>query len=366
MPRTSCYGHVLVVGLGIFMLAGQGVASGASPKVTKQEKGGNLLENPGFEQYFDNWEVLFGNIGISQGQNGSLGALFLVDTVSGQNYWAQLAQVEQSIIAGDPVYASGYIKTAFPPVATATAGLMVQFLDANDNVIGQSVNSGTIGGQTDWRYLDLVSSAAPWGTVKARLSIFLWAAQDDQASLTGNMYADNFTLVEEVRPLLTGKILRNKGFENGLHEWTDEFGYPVFLSTDIVHSGTYAAGKQVKSIPGVDYYSHIYQTLTKPLFTSSNPKFSGYIKTDFLPCTPKVGNCSGVAGLSVEFLDENGTVLEERKAEVFGQTDWTQYTVDLIPTPAGTNGYRLNAFIYGPQGSPDVDRNAYYDDMTLK
>ncbi len=343
-----------VLALSLLVVFGSGAATAEA----------NLLENPGFDLgNLESWTELFGNTDIATpGQGGtSWSATMLVQTVTGQDYWSQLIQEEESVNAGDPVYASAYLKTTFAPIATAKAGIMIQFLDVNGNIIGAAINSAQIGGTTDWRYVDLVSTAAPANTDKVRLSVFLWAAQDDQASLTGQMYVDTLDLVKEVRPLKGPKILLNKGFENGLHDWIDLYGFPASLSTDIVRTGTYAAAKQVGVVPGQDYWSQLHQTITAPLFVSANPKFTGYIKTVF------VAGSQASAGLLVEFLDVNGIKIGERaSAGVSGQTDWVSRSVDLKPTPTGTKAYRLSITVWAPAGDPSGDGTAYYDDMALK
>jgi hypothetical protein len=144
-----------------------------------------LIKNPGFEDTLNYWDDLGGaptQLSNTVFRNGQYSAYKYVDTVAERDYWSQIYQEVLNFKPGQPVYARIYVKTTLSPEATAKAGLMLQFMDNSDNVLGDTLTSRAVGGNTNWRMLELTAQAAPAGTTKARLSGYIWAMQGDNIS----------------------------------------------------------------------------------------------------------------------------------------------------------------------------------------
>lgn len=321
----------------------------------------NLLYNPGFEESFNDWEDLWGapsDLSDTVYHTGSFSAVKYVETVYDQAYWSQVYQ-EVEFNPGEPVYASIYIKTTFSPQATARAGLMLQFMDDDDNLLGGTIKGRDIGGQNDWTLVELTAASAPAGTTKARLSGYIWAAKDDDLSLDGEVYFDDAFLIKEYRPIGPQTQLLNPGFENGLVNWQELHGYPATLSTAVVHSGTYAAQKTVETVYERDYWSQSYQDIVcapgKKVTTTL------YVKTEF------ARRAKAKAGFQLELLDSNNRVLKKyTSSKLGGVTNWRNLTIKITKTPSRTAKVRFSAFIYAPMGNKlSVGGTAYFDDATL-
>ncbi len=321
----------------------------------------NLLQNPGYENGLNDWTDLYGapsHVTSTTVHGGALAATKSVATVSGQDYWSQIYQ-EIPVVPGNPVYASAYLKTTFDPTATAKAGLMAQFYNSSGKLVVSTVTTTPdVGGNTNWRLAEL-SATAPANAVKVRLSLFVWAAKDDAKSLPGQLFMDDVFLDKVARAIKPKKALQNRGFENGLHDWLDLFGFPSFVSTAPKHAGTYAAGKRVETVSSQDYWSQIYQEVV--LAPTQTGTASLYVMTDFAAAS------DARAGLIVEFLDGNNQKINDLTSPTIGgQTAWRQLSVSWTSSPPATKKARISGFIFAPRGDvPSVGGRAYYDDATL-
>lgn len=320
----------------------------------------NLLLNPGFEDSLNDWDDLYGlpaDLSETVFHGGATSATKYVDTVDGQAYWSQLYQ-DIDCAAGGPVYASMYIKTTFSPEANARTGVMLQFLDSDDSVIAPTLKSRNTGGMSDWQLLGLSAQAAPVGTVKARLSAYLWAAQDDTLSLQGEAYYDDATLEKIYRPIPLPTALRNPGFENGLIDWTDLFGYPTRLTSAVVRTGTYAAFKKVEEVAERDYWSTTYQDIA--CAARKKVTASVYIKTQFAT------RASGKGGIQIEFMNVNNRVLKKVSKTLGGAYDWRKIATTATVAPTGTVKVRYSLYIYAPMGNTrSLNGTVYFDDAAL-
>ncbi|MBI3324263.1 MAG: hypothetical protein HYZ92_03190 [Candidatus Omnitrophica bacterium] len=321
----------------------------------------NLLRNPGFENGLNDWTDLFGapsNLSTTTFHSGALAAVKSVATVTRQDYWSQLYQ-EIPVAAGNPLYASIFLKTTFDPAATAKGGLIAQFYNASGAQVGSTIKAPDVGGTTNWRLLELSVSAAPTGAVKVRLSAFLWAAKGDTKTRSGQLFIDDAFLDKIVRAVQPKRTLQNPGFENGLRDWLELFGFPSFLSTSPIHSGKYAAGKRVETVSGQDYWSQIYQEVV--LAPTQTGTASLWVMTNFAVTS------GARAGLFIEFLDSSNRTLASLTSPVIGgQTAWRALSVSWASSPPATKKARLSGFIFAPTGDlPSVGGRAYYDDATL-
>ena len=321
----------------------------------------NLVSNPGFESGVSFWKELFGfpsTIETAQKRSGVYSASKYVGNVSGQDYWSQVYQ-EVALTANQPVYAKIYVKTTFSPEATARAGLMLQFLNSSNQVVGSSVTSRMAGGTlTGFRLLEVSVAKAPAGTAKVRMSGIIWALKDDIKSLnTGKAYFDDASLdkIFKAPALQTG--LLNGGFENGVNDWIDPFGVPAVLDKTVKQAGVYSVKKTVTSVTGQDFWTQIYQDIAIAPAKIATGKI--YIKTGFQPIS------SAVAGIQIEYFNAANQVIGTVSKTQGGTTGWAAYTV-AATAPAGTVKLRLSAFIWAPQGDlPSVNGTASFNTATL-
>lgn len=321
----------------------------------------NLIANPGYESGIANWKDLFGfptKIETVQKRSGTFSASKHVGNVTGQDYWTQVYQ-EEPLTVGQPVYARIFVKTTFSPEATARAGVMVQYLNASNQVIGTTLTSKQVGGTLPgFRLLDVSATAAPAGTTKVRLSGFLWALRDDVLSLnTGKAYFDDAFLDKIVRATTPQTVLLNGGFENGLVDWIDPFGAPALLDKTVKHAGLYSAKKTISSVTGQDFWTQMYQDIAIAPGKKATGKM--FIRTNFHP------TAGAAAGIQIEFLNAANQVIGTFNNSEGGTTPWRAYTV-AATAPAGTVKLRLSGFIWAPQGDqPSVGGFANFDTTTL-
>lgn len=322
---------------------------------------GNIIVNPSFDDGLNDWNDLYGlpaDVSTAIYHSGPYAATKYVDPtqINVQDYWSQLYQ-EINLSAGETAYASAYIKTTFLPASTARASLMIEFLDTNGEVIANStINAPEVGGQTDWRLIQVETQAAPTGTVKARVSCYIWAKKDDTSSLTGAAYFDDVYFDKVYRVIGLPNYLRNRNFENGLNDWFEVYGLPAELTTTVVHGGTYAAAKKIDSVAQRDYWTQLYQDIK--LAGGQKIVARAYVKNNFsITSHAKVG-------LQLEFFKSSGTLLKTLKYQL-GKTDWRQITVGPIVSPAGTAKVRLSLYVYAPRGETiNVGKYGYFDDVS--
>jgi hypothetical protein len=320
-----------------------------------------LLKNPGFEDNLNYWEDLYGpptQLSDTVFRNGLYSAYKYVDAVTDQDYWSQVYQ-EVAYLPGQPLYARMYVKTTFSPEATARGGIIVQFIDVNGDILDATLNSRAVGGNTNWRLVEISAQAAPTGTTKARLSGYLYAKQGDTISLTGNAYYDDAYIVKQYRALQLQKNLYNVGFENGLNDWLEQDGYPAFLEKVIIQSGKYSAGKEIVTVAERDYWSRIYQEVA---CTSGKAVASRiYMKPTFAP------TALAKAGFQLEFYDANNQLLARYKQQLGGTTTgWRQLIINVASTPENCAKVRVSAYVYAPRGNNiSVGGKAYFDNCRL-
>jgi hypothetical protein len=320
----------------------------------------NLLSNPGFENGLNDWQEIWGYPSIlstDQHHNGEFSASKEVGFVY-KEYWSQIAQ-DIDIVPGEPVYGRVYAMSTFNPEGTARAGLMLQFLDANDNVIGTTINSSKIGGKTAWRLLELTAKSAPAKSVKARLSGYLWAQTGDNLSLQkGKAYFDDAYADKRYQPAKPQTALLNQGFENGLNDWTDVYGYPAVVSKTTVHAGIYAARKSVATVATQDYWSELRQEIK----CTAGKKVTASV---FAKTTMNV-QAKAKAGLQISLLNASNKVLKSYSKGIGGQTDWKKLSLSVLNTPTGTAKVMISVFLYAPRGdSISVNGKCFLDDARL-
>jgi hypothetical protein len=319
----------------------------------------NLLLNPGFENGLNDWDDLWGypsELSDAIYHSGSHSVRKFVGDVSEREYWSQLFQ-EVDYSPGQPLYASVYAKSTFPAAATARAGLMVQFMNNDNDVIGESIKSQQIGGQTDWRLLEATFAASPSGTTKARLSYYVWAARDDDLSLDGEAYFDDAFLTKEQRPIPPPGGLLNTGFENGLNEWS-LYGYPFTVGDERVYEGGLAVYNEIETVGERDYYSYIYQQF--PCAPKKKLEAQVYIETDF------ASRSKAKAGLQIQLFDAKGKLIKTVTKKIGGRIYWRKQKIAISKTPTKTAKVKFMCFVYAPMGNtPSLNSRAYFDAASL-
>lgn len=326
----------------------------------------NLLVNGDFEGGLNDWFDLYGiPADLDNTRNHTAGGQYsakkYIDStiLSQQDYWSQLYQ-DISLSEGEPVYAQIFIKTSFHPLSTARAGLMLQYFDEQGNEIGHSVSSQQLGGTLGWRKLALSApgSNTPAGTVKARLSAFLWALKNDDLSLSGQANFDDAVLKKQYVTIYPPASLCNPGFENGFNFWEDAFGHPTFIVTSPVYSGTYAAAKRIEGVVERNYYSTLFQDVRCSPGASVTAIIR--IKADFDMMA------KATAGFYITFFAADGTQLGRFNAvELRGQTNWRTRKI-IVTAPDSTAKIRLSGYVFAPKGDTiSVGGVAYFDAARL-
>ena len=136
-------------------------------------------------------------------------------------------------------------------------------------------------------------------------------------------------------------LLINPGFEDGLNDWVDLYGFPSWLSSDVKHAGSYAAAKTIETVYGQDYWSQISQDVDYA--AGQEVYITMWVKTDISP------QARANAGVIVHFLDINGSILgASSQSFIGGQTDWRLLYVSGA-TPPETVTVRVSGYVWARQ-----------------
>jgi len=325
------------------------------------------LSNPNFEQGLVDW-LPNGEPFTTTGASGfhyddpplnpgKLAATTRVNSVA-SDFWSAIYQ-ERSVAAGDPVYASARFRITLSPLAQAKAGVLLQFLDANQAIVGEFKRE--IGGTQGWRIVQTAGTAPPTATL-VRYYLYLFAPQDDTLAVGGEAFYDRCLLEQSTRQPPPQIRPYNLGFKNGLYDWLvtvpsggrqpPQVSATVFRSGGFLHarslSGIYAATDTIEpDLSG--YWSAVFQEINAPTW----PFFYGrvFIQTENLD--------QGEAGLLLQYLDQNNQIIIEEKRGVTGTLPWTLVEITTQP-PAGAVKLRYSCYLYG--SSLATGGTAYFDD----
>lgn len=333
--------------------------------VVTPSQANQLLVNPNFDNGINDWQDPHFGTGFTADSNiyksAPYSASSVISDLTGDDYSELYQNTEVSV--GQTIYATAYVKTNISPLSTsAKAGISIQFFNGG-TPLGPAVKS-EIGGQTDWRLL-YVSATAPASTTNVKFTIYKFAANGDQQAVGGISYFDDCVVSTDyiAPPLKTS--LYNPGFENGINDWTDLYGFSSTVSSSTAHSGSYSAKKSIGVLdPPQNYYSQIYQDIYYNANGDSYPTNTAvyaamFGKTDIPPAT--LSN----AGLQLEFIDASGAILPGTiKDQIGGQTDWRQLYLSGR-TPANTKKVRLSGYIFALQTEASLGGSAYYDDTVF-
>jgi len=325
--------------------------------------------NPGFENGIHDWNILY-QAGQPQvvvdNQNpfeGLYSTKFTISASPNQDFFSSASQ--DLAYQGGAVYAAAHVKTNMNPSSTATAGLLLEFYDASGIRVGSTQQ--VLNGANGWTRLVINGFTPASTTTTVRVYVFTYAARNDGNAVGGTANFDNLIFSYNPLPGEYRTTLLNNGFENGLSNWSELFGFPATVSTT-AHSGSFSAKKTVGVIPGSDYYSQIYQDI---YYNSSGNPYpdntivyaTGYVKTNMNPVT------KSQAGIQFEFINANGQVIRDGNNQpitfknfVGGQTDWRQVYA-AIGTPAGTVRVRVSGIIFARRAEAVQAGDAYFDDF---
>ncbi len=307
-----------------------------------------LITNPGFEDTFSGWTQdgtgTPMNIDAVVYHGGTHSArATITQPGGGMDYWSRVYQ-QFSFNPGETLYATLYVKTVIPITSTATAGLMIEFLDGTSTVL-KAVRS-TISGTTAWTYL-YVADTAPTGTVQARVSPFA-SCPNASANLGGSAYFDD--VVASRNPLSPPEFkvnVVNGNFSSGFSGWTDLYALPAQLDTD-AHSSPYSAKKTFIDIPDEDYFSILYQDIYYnaqglPFPAAQNVYLSAWMKSNIaIPANAKVG-------IRLEYYDAQDVAHEIGKDEISTVNPWRKLYI-AATIPAGAIKVRVSGFGFAKQG----------------
>jgi len=325
---------------------------------------GDLILNPGFENSLSGWTIDptgFPMVVTDEDKHsGDYSAKATIQDTAGQeDYWSRLYQ-EFSFTENDTLYATLWAKTNIPVISNAGAGLLIEFLDEGDIVIGSWQDP--IAGITGWSYL-YAEAVAPPGTVKARVSLFAYCPKAD-APLGGVAYFDDAVAsLDPLPPPNFSTELVNEGFESGLEGWIDLYGLPSELDSSTAHTGTYSVKKTIGSNPDQDYYSTIYQDIYfnangTPFPADTDVWLTAYISSDIAPPAD-----DAKVGIKIEYFDELNIAYEIGQDTVNAFNDWRQLYI-AATIPAGATRARVSGFAFAPEEEPyALDGVANFDDF---
>lgn len=338
MLRASVFLRVLVIGCLIFGAASFCYAD-------------NLFVDPGFENGVNDWATIGYPFSATNAfvHGGLYAAQNTIITVDTQDYYGQVYQIVEPVVAGNPVYMEGWVKTNFAQGSSARGGILVEFLAADDSVI-DSIKT-EMSGVNNW-FKIYTTGIAPAGTAKVRAGAFIYAARYDIAAIGGTIYVDDLSIDKTQAP---GDLLTNTGFESQLSGWTTGTGgSPFGYTTAETHSGTYSATDTIDTVASQNYYGIIYQV--KPFSVGSHLYASAWGKAAVSPLAGAKG------GLIVQFLNSSGGVIGSAlQSEIGGQTDWRQLYVDGI-APSGTVNVRVGAYLWAARYDTNAVNGKFYVD----
>lgn len=335
-----------------------------------------LLVNPSFENGFTDWGLVFPAVLPSVtalevddqiATAGTYSAKFnFASTII--DYFASASQ-DLAYISG-PVWASSDIKTVINPASSGLAELRLEFYDKFNPITGVdlplSIENVQVSGINQTKVvLDGGGSGItpPVGTVMIRVVVLTYALASDPLSPGGTANFDDVVL--SYSPITAGKKtdLVNKGFENGLDQWGDLFGFPATISSPGFGGSFFAAQKTIGQLVGQDYFSQVFQEV---FFNAAGDPFpndvdvfaTAFAKTNQDPTVPSI------SGLQVELIDDTGVVVDIGTDFIGGQTDWRYLFVKTTTPETGTiSKIRISGFQFASEADSALGGDALYDDF---
>ena len=234
--------------------------------------------------------------------------------------------------------------------------------------------SRTLRGNNGWGRIVIDGTGSgvtpPVGTVMVRVLVLTYAAQGNTAANGGIANFDEVTLSYAPLPPNNRMDVLNRGFENGLNSWSEQFGFPATTSPT-AHGGSLSAKKTVGVLqPAQDYYSQLFQDIYynaqgTPWPVGTFVYASAFVKSNFSPLT------KNIAGLQFEFIDAQGNVIRNAANQpivvldrIGGQTNW-DYKYLRAQTPANTVRVRVSGMEFARRQDAPLAGDAWYDDFVF-
>ncbi|MDO8580291.1 MAG: hypothetical protein Q7S13_02305 [Candidatus Omnitrophota bacterium] len=326
------------------------------------------LVNTGFENGLNDWTTPFFPV-VADNTDvfaGTLSAKTTIANTPTEDFFSQAYQ--DMAYLGGTVYASAQVKTNLPAASTAVGAIKIECFNipnpiaTTPNTCANQQNATVTNG---WKKV-VTSVVPPGGTQVIRVSVLAFAAKTDVFNSNGKIvHFDDVVFSYDPIPGATiNTDLINPGFESGLANWNDLFGFPAVADTSTFFSGGVAAKKTIGvAVVGQDYFSQVYQDV---YFNAAGVNFptntqiwaTAQVKTAINPVTLSVG------GLLMEFINASGDVIVGASVAdtIGGNTDWRKLFV-TGNTPAGTQRVRLSGIQYALASEASLGGDTYYDDF---
>ena len=329
--------------------------------------------NESFENGFTGWSDQFGVPAslVTDGILGDFAASKVVEETEDRDYFGRLFQdifydeLGSEFPEGSVIGFGGYVKTDFSPLTKSSAGIQVEFIDADGEVILDEDDNpitveNSISAKNNWKYLR-INTETPAGTVRVRLSGFVFARQQDSA-LGGEARFDQFYLSDVPLYIPPPRlILKNADFENGLNNWTESFN-PAEITDETVFSGNYAGEFTVdESVLFADYFSQVSQEVRGVGGWMVTAELM--VKTDISPFATSTN-----IGIGLVFLDASGNIVGATPQRIAtGVNDWKKIQISQR-APAGTRRVRLNISMFSDllDNVDAIGAKAYFDKAVMR
>jgi len=255
------------------------------------------LVNTGFENGYVDWNLIFQpalSVDDKNSTKGSFSAKNVITVNNKQDFFS--AAYQDLRYLNGPVFASSKIKTSINPASTGLAELKLEFynqFNPPSSVKPLGSVSSTLRGNNNWTTVVINGNGKgvtpPVGTVMVRVMVLTFAQKNNSAANGGVANFDEIVFSYNPLPPQYRTMILNKGFENGLNSWSEQFGFPAVISNS-AKTGSFSAKKTIGVVPNNDYYSQIFQdiyfnTSATPWPTSTPVSAESYVKTNMNPTT---------------------------------------------------------------------------------
>ncbi len=297
--------------------------------------GGNLVQNPGFESWLDNWTKSGTKVYImDNAANAYEGDRCL--SVKWRSGDLDVAPGVSQVIDGISEYHNyNFSWHVWVKNMGVDAGLRIEWLDASNNVIGTPEEIGFVTGTDEnWRN-KTAELESPQGSQKVRVFVGFMEKDDiepwNEARFDLVSVEDNGSVAPP--PLPDGNLVQNPGFESWLDNWTKS-GTKVYIMDNAANAYEGDRCLSVKWRSGdLDVAPGVSQVIDG-ISEYHNYNFSWHVW---------VKNMGVDAGLRIEWLDASNNVIgtpEEIGFVTGTDENWRNKTAEL-ESPQGSQKVRV-------------------------